>query len=204
MRDSVHISSESRLIANTKNPSVPSSLPSAVSVSKLGARFSRWRWSEIGTQQPRAALANDPRRHDFMQLSCRQLQGFGYSQRGLEGQRLFQFRHGLAELYESFRPAGAFDRLCADLDDVGAGKLARDAGGASSQGQQHGVRGDGGVPDEGRFLACIEEAQPHVVIGAAWLQTRTPPRHAKTRVPRSAAWHRFVHPHREPRSPDCR
>ncbi len=40
-------------------------------------------------------------------------------------------------------------------------------GDAPAQGQQHGVRGHGRMPDERRFLARVEEAQPHVVVRGA-------------------------------------
>ena len=77
-----------RFTANTKKPSVPSSLPSDIRVSKFGASVSRC--ARIGDrhEQPGAALASDARRHDLVQLGRRQPQGFGDAQRGLERQRV--------------------------------------------------------------------------------------------------------------------
>ncbi len=62
-------------------------------------------------QQPAAALVRDSRRHDFVQLRCRQLQRLGNAQRGLEGQRRLQLRRALAKFNESLGSRGPlFDR----------------------------------------------------------------------------------------------
>ena len=84
MRDSVQ-SSESRLTANTKNPSVFSSLPSTArsrsSAPNREMTVIRHRY------QQRLLYVRDSRRRDFVQQRRRQLQRLGNAQRGFEGQR---------------------------------------------------------------------------------------------------------------------
>ena len=54
----------------------------------------------------------------------------------------------------------------ADLDDAGSARLTHGPERASAEREQHRVRGDGGVPDERRFLAGVEESHADVVIGS--------------------------------------
>jgi hypothetical protein len=46
-----------------------------------------------------------------------------------------------------------------------AARLPQSSGSAPAERQQHRVRGEGRVADEGRLLAGVEEAHPQVVIG---------------------------------------
>ena len=64
------------------------------------------------------------------------------------------------------RPAADVDSCGANFQHAGPRTLAKDTERAPSQRDQHGVGGDGGVSDERRFLARIEEAQPHIVVRA--------------------------------------
>ena len=94
-------------------------------------------------------------------------------------------------------PAARGSTCGADLDDAGAANAGgKHAERAPSQGEQHGVGGHGGVPDEGRFLARIEEAQPNIVIRGRSRRTRRRPRRARIRARRRAGWHRSVRPRR--------
>jgi len=54
-----------------------------------------------------------------------------------------------------------------DFDDAGSGELPPGSEFSPSQGQQHGVRGQRRVADEGGFFARVEEPQPHIVIRGA-------------------------------------
>ena len=79
MRDSVDSSSalDPRFSANTKKPSVPSSVP--IDDQGVEVRRERIQGARIADrhEQPGAALARDARGHDLVQLSCRQAQRFG-------------------------------------------------------------------------------------------------------------------------------
>ena len=54
--------------------------------------------------------------------------------------------------------------LRANFDDAGPGMLAKHAERAATEGEQYRMGGNGGVPDERRFFARIEESQPNVVV----------------------------------------
>ena len=116
-------------------------------------------------EQPGAAFASEACGHDLVQLSGGKPQRFGDAQRGFERQRIVQFGHGLPKFDEVVsRPAADADSSRANFEHAGPGTLAHGAVRAPAQGEQHGVGGNGGVPDERRFLARIEEAQPHIVV----------------------------------------
>ena len=116
-----------------------------------------------GHQQARAALARDAGRQDFVQLSSGQAQRFGHAQSGFERQRGVQLGHGLTKLDERC-VVRAVDR--AHLEDAGPRMLPAHAHAAASEGQQYRMSGNGGVSDERRLLAGVEEAQAHIVVRA--------------------------------------
>ena len=112
-------------------------------------------------EQPAAAFARDAGGHDLVQGRRRELERFGDPQGRLERQRVVQFGHRLAKLDDGIVPRVAAH---ADFDHAGAAGLAQRRRAAPPEGEQHGVRRDGRVPDERCLLARIEETQPDVVI----------------------------------------
>ena len=59
---------------------------------------------------------------------------------------------------------GGLLRMGCHLDDAGSGVLAAHAVAAPPQREKHRVRGHRRVPDEGRFLARIEETHAKIVV----------------------------------------
>jgi hypothetical protein len=70
-------------------------------------------------------------------------------------------RRAVAELHGRAPSRG----LRAHLENAGAGFLPHDSRWPQTLGEQHRMRGDRGMADEGGLLARIEETQPDVMVG---------------------------------------
>jgi len=81
-------------------------------------------------------------------------------------QRLAQVGQGLAKSESRRRVGCAWIVRGAHLDHTYPGALSQRARRALAEREQYGVCGDGRMADEGRLLACVEKADPEVVIRA--------------------------------------